>query len=259
MSWIADGIELLRRLEATQDESLGKAASICAASILRDGVVFAFGSGHSRIPVEELFPRHGAFPGFQPLVELSMTFHTEVVGSNGQRQAMFIERVEGLAERILASYDLKPVDSFLVFSVSGHNAVPLEIAMLARQAGCKVIAVTSVDENLAEEATHSSHTRLIDHADVVIDIGTPIGDALVHVDGLDEPIGAGSTLVATAVVNEIKVRTARLLVEKGFTPPVITSRRLVGAERADALFEAAYLEFARRYVRTLRTKPAKKG
>src|SRR3954466_9581370 len=86
----------------------GAGSRLCADAIAAGGLVHLFGTGHSRIPVEEMFPRYGSYPGFNPIVELSMTFHTQVVGSNGQRQAMFIERVEGLAERILANFALEP-------------------------------------------------------------------------------------------------------------------------------------------------------
>ena len=55
-----------------------------------------------------MFPRYGSYPGFNPIVELSMTFHTQVVGSNGQRQAMFIERTPGLAEVILVELQVRP-------------------------------------------------------------------------------------------------------------------------------------------------------
>ena len=73
-----------------------------------DGLVHLFGAGHSRIPVEEMFPRYGSYPGFNPIVELSVTFHTQVVGANGQRQAMFIERMPGLAEVILSNFTFGP-------------------------------------------------------------------------------------------------------------------------------------------------------
>ena len=87
-----------------EGEKISLAASWCADSISNDGVVNLFGTGHSRIAIEEMFPRYGSFPGFNPIGELSMTFHTQVVGANGQRQAMFIERVEGLAEQILNNF-----------------------------------------------------------------------------------------------------------------------------------------------------------
>src|SRR5438093_13495687 len=107
--FLAAARALLDRLEA-QSEAIDAASELCADAIGSGGLVHLFGSGHSRIPVEEMFPRYGSFPGFHPIAELSMTFHTQVVGSNGQRQAMFIERVEGLAEAILANFDLGPPD-----------------------------------------------------------------------------------------------------------------------------------------------------
>jgi uncharacterized phosphosugar-binding protein len=182
-----------------------------------------------------------------------MTYHNQVVGANGQRQAMFIERVEGLAEQILANFRLRSTDSLMVFSVSGVNAVPVEMAMGARKAGLPVIAITSLADVYAVGPLNPSQTRLIDHADIVIDLCSPVGDAACEVDGIGEPVGPISTLTAVAVVNEIKVRTAHLLAAKGLVPPVITSSRLVGHERSSKLFEAAYLEFARRAAGTLRT------
>ena len=193
-----------------------------------------------------MFPRYGSFPGFHPMVELSMTFHTEVVGSNGQPQAMFIERTEGLAEVILSAYSFGDDDVMIVFSASGRAAVPVEMALGARERGLQVVAVTSLAESRALPATHSSDKRLFEVADVVIDIGTPPGDALVTIDGLDQPVGPGSTLANAAVVNEIKVRTAELLLEMGAMPPVLTSASLVGDEASDRLFAAAYAEHTRR-------------
>ena len=98
MSWFGEAQALLQRISDTQAEAMDAVAQVCADTIAADGLVHLFGTGHSRIPVEEMFPRYGSFPGFHPIVELSMTFHTEVVGSNGQRQAMFIERVPGHVE-----------------------------------------------------------------------------------------------------------------------------------------------------------------
>jgi uncharacterized phosphosugar-binding protein len=236
-SWIRAAVDIVERLAESQAHAIESAAQIAARSIADDGVVYAFGTGHSRMPVEEIFPRYGSYPGFQPLVELSMTFHTQVVGANGQRQAMFIERVEGLAAQILANFRLRPVDSMLIFCVSGLNAVPIEMAMGAKKAGLPVIVVTSLQEAHASKPRHPSGTRLSDHADVVIDLGSPIGDAICSVPGLDVPVGPVSTFTAVDVVNEIKVRVAELLTAQSAMPSVITSARLVGQERSNELFE----------------------
>jgi uncharacterized phosphosugar-binding protein len=216
------------------------------------GLVHLFGTGHSRIPVEEMFPRYGSFPGFNPLVELSLTYHTQVVGSNGQRQAMFIERVEGLAEAILGNFELRPGDAMMVFSASGLSAVPIEIARGARGRGLPVVAVTSREQSLAGEPEHSSGTRLLDHADLLLDLCTPPADALVTVDGLETPVGPGSTFAAVAIVNAVKVRTAELLHERGSLPPVLTSAVVVGEGASARLFDAAYSEHARRLAPRLR-------
>jgi uncharacterized phosphosugar-binding protein len=251
-NFIAAARDLLERIATSQDEALVRASAICTEAIAAGGLVHAFGTGHSRIPVEELFPRYGSFPGFNPIVELSMTFHTQVIGANGQRQAMFIERVEGLAEQILASYDLGPPDAMLVFSAGGLTAVPIEMAIGARKRGLPVVTVTSVAHASAGTPSHSSGTRLLDHADVVIDLCTPPGDALIPLDGVDTPVAPGSTVAAVAIANELKARTAVALAERGALPPVITSAALVGAERSADLFDAAYAEHARRVARALR-------
>jgi uncharacterized phosphosugar-binding protein len=251
-SWLAAARDLLSRIEQTQSEPLEAASRLCANAIAGGGLVHLFGTGHSRIPVEEMFPRYGSYPGFNPMVELSMTYHTEVVGSNGQRQAMFIELVEGLAEVILSNFELRPTDAMMVFSANGLTAVPIEIAMGAQARGLAVIVVTSRGQSLAGEPLHSSGTRLLDHADVVLDLCTPPGDALTTLEGVTSPVGPGSTLAAVALVNAVKVRTAELLAERGSLPPVMTSPALVGADESQRLFDAAYEEHARRASRVLR-------
>lgn len=255
MTWIDEARAVLDRIEATQGGALEAAAAIAADSIGGGGVVHTFGTGHSRIPVEEMFPRYGSYPGWHPIVELSMTFHTEVAGSNGQRQAMFIERVPGLASAIFANFRLRPTDAIMIFSATGRNAVPVETAMIAREAGVKVIAVTSISETRAVTATHASGTLLADHADVVIDICTPLGDAAVAIDGWKNRVGPVSTVANVAIVNILKTLTAQKLADRGIELPVLTGAQIVGADESARLFEDAYLEHARRKADVLKIGP----
>src|SRR4029077_16888434 len=118
-----------------QSASIQLVADRFTQTILTGRMVHLFGSGHSRIMVEDMWPRYGSFPGFNPMVELSLSFHHAVVGSNGQRQAMFLENVSGLAERILRNYALKEIDSALVISSSGCNVVPIEVAESFKRRG----------------------------------------------------------------------------------------------------------------------------
>jgi uncharacterized phosphosugar-binding protein len=249
--WIAEASGVLERIAATQGDAIETASSWCADAIAADGLVHLFGTGHSRIPVEEMFPRYGSFPGFNPIVELSMTFHTQVVGANGQRQAMAIERMPGLAEVILSNFTFGPQDVLIVFSAGGTTAVPVEIARGARQRGLKVIAVTSVAQSMASPVDPVAGARLLDEADLVLDLCTPPADALVTIEGLDTPVGPGSTIAAVAIGNSIKVRTAELLVRRGAMLPVITRASEVGEERSRTLFDQAYREHARRLARAI--------
>ena len=184
-----------------------------------------------------------------------MTFHTQVVGANGQRQAMFIERTPGLAEVILSNFSFGPRDVMIVFSASGLSAVPVEMARGARARGLRVIAVTSVAQSMSAEPDVQLGSRLLDEADLVIDLCTPHADALATIDGLDTPVGPGSTISAVAIVNAIKVRVAQLLVERGAMPPVLTRASVVGEERSRDLFDQAYREHARRIARAIDHQP----
>ncbi len=251
LPWIHEAIGLLERLAATQAEALEQAGQWCADAIGADGLVHLFGTGHSRMPVEEMFPRYGSYPGFNPIAELSMTFHTQVVGANGQQQAMFIERMPGLAEVILDNFAFGRQDVLIVFSAGGTTAVPVEMARGGRARGLKVIAVTSVAQSRSSDVDPVVGSRLLDEADLIIDLCTPAADALITVPGLDTPVGPGSTVTAVAIVNSIKVRTAELLTERGQMPPVITRASVVGADRSRELFDAAYREHSRRLARAI--------
>src|SRR5574338_418210 len=171
--YVQQARSILDRIESTQMDAIERAAEICANAIAGDGLVHLFGTGHSRIFVEEMFPRHGSFPGFHPIVELSLTYHNLVVGSNGQRQAMFLEHVEGFGQVILRNFVFDHPDCFLLFSNSGINEVVVDVALEAKRMGLPVIAVVSVDHCTASPAKHSSGKERTDMADIVIDNCTP--------------------------------------------------------------------------------------
>ena len=154
--YLAACLQLVDAVRAQQDV-IRTAATWFAGSILAGRMVHVFGSGHSRIMVEEMWPRYGSFPGFNPMVELSLTFHNLVVGANGQRQAMFLENVSGLAERILRNYALSSRDSALVISSSGCNVVPIEIAEEFQRRGVRVVSIVSRAHS--DASTSRAHGR----------------------------------------------------------------------------------------------------
>ena len=246
------GADYLEKCRELVDNALGQADAIqeaadwFAATILAERMVHLFGSGHSRIMVEEMWPRYGSFPGFNPIVELSLTFHNPVVGANGQRQAMFLENTPGLGKRILRNYDLSADDSSLVASSSGCNVVPIEIAQEFQRRGVKVVALISRRHSEASSSRHESGKKLHDFADLVLDTGAPVGDAMTTIDGIDTPVSPGSTIGGCMIINALKAEVADRLVKAGQPPKVLSASAIVGNERATELFEAAYDEHARR-------------
>lgn len=232
-----------------QQESIQSAADWFAQTILAGRMVHVFGSGHSRIMVEEMWPRYGSFAGFNPIVELSLSFHNLVVGANGQRQAMFLENVSGLAERILRNFDLSTQDAALVISSSGCNVVPIEMAQEFQKRGVKVVSIISRAHSEASASKHVDGKKLQDFSDLVLDTGAPLGDAMVEVENLDTPVAPGSTIGGCLLVNAIKAEVAARLTDAGQPPKVLSSAAVVGAERAVELFEAAYDEHAHRLAR----------
>ncbi len=235
---------LIRQAKA-QLPQIREAAKWFSDTILNDRMVHLFGSGHSRIMIEEMWPRYGSFPGFNPIVELSLTHHTQVVGSNGQRQAMFLENVSGLAARILRNFNCSRRDSALVVSSSGCNVVPTEMAEEFQKQGIRVVALVSKAHLEASESKREDGKKLSDFADLVLDTGAPAGDAMVKVEGLDLPVSPGSTVGGCIIVNAIKAEVARLLTEAGKPPKALTASCVIGRERAEQVFEAAYDEHAR--------------
>ncbi len=233
-------------LVAAQQAAVQKAADWFAQTILAGRMVHLFGSGHSRILIEEMWPRYGSFPGFNPIVELSLSFHNLVVGANGQRQAMFLENASGLAERILRNFSISKEDSALVASSSGTNRVSIEMAEGFKERGLKVVAVISKRHSEASRSHDPRGKKLQDFADLVLDTGAPPGDAMVAIPGLEAPVAPGSTVGGCLLINSIKAEVAARLVQAGKPPKVLSAAAIAGEEKSAALFEAAYDEHARR-------------
>ena len=231
---------------AAQEAAMGDASALFATSILSGRMVHVFGSGHSRMMVEEMWPRYGSYPGWNPIVELSLSFHNLVVGANGQRQAMFLENVSGLAEQILRNFDYDAADSALIISSSGCSLVPVEMAEGFKRRGIPVVAIVSQAHAQASASKRSDGKKLMDFATIVLDTGAPVGDALVQIPGMEMKVAPGSTVGGAMLINCMKAETAKLLTEAGQPPLALVGAVVVGAERSAEIFQAAYDEHAHR-------------
>lgn len=236
----------LDAIEATQHVHIRQAAEVFAKTISARRLVHVFGTGHSRMAVEEVFPRYGSFPGFHPIVELSMTYHNAVVGANGQRQAMFLENVQGFGKVLWRNFRAAADDCLWAISTSGCNAVTIDVALEAKRIGMFVVALTSLEHANASTSRHECGKRLHEFADLVIDQKAPAGDSSVWIDGLDTPVAPISSVTGCAIVNCVKAEVAALLTELGQPPLVLTAACHLGAERAAARFDAAYDDYRER-------------
>jgi uncharacterized phosphosugar-binding protein len=245
--YLTIGAEIINKISETQLPAIERAAQICSDTIVQDGLVFCWGGGHSRMSVEEMFPRIGSYPGFYPMVELALTFYTNFIGSDGLPQSFFLERQEKYAEAILTNYEFGPHDCMICFSSTGINGLVVEMALQAKRRGMPVIAVTSLAHSQSTISRHSSGKKLYEVADVTIDNCTPAGDAVIDLEGLKYRVSPTSTIGAVAVVNALKARTAELMIAKGSPPVVLTSPHFADRpEEAEEQLQRVYKEFKRR-------------
>jgi len=223
--YLVEAQKIYDNINKTQIENIQKAGEFAADSIARGGLVHLFGSGHSVIPVLDVFPRYGSFAGFHPLMDSRLMWF-QVLGSGGVRELLQLERTEGYIAAFLSNFRFEPVDTMIVYSHGGLNAAPLEVALHARSLGLKVVAVTSLDNARTACATHSSGKKLAELADVVIDNCCPAQDSLVVVGGM--PVAASSTLAAIAISMALVAETAARLNERSipfraFVSPNVTT------------------------------------
>lgn len=217
---------VLAAIHQTQQPALERAGEILASAIAAGNRAWVFGSGHSVIPVMDIFPRYGSFVGFFPLYDPRLMWHN-VIGGGGARELLWLERREGYVQNFLQSYALRAGDCMIVFSHGGLNAAPVEAALYARERGLKVITVSSLANAAVAAATHSSGKKLSDLADVALDNCVPPEDALVDI-GRPEKVSAGSTMAAVFMAMSLVAETAARLKAKGCQPPTFVSPNVPG-------------------------------
>lgn len=242
-------LQLLATLAEDEEQALEDAGRTCARAIASGGVVHVFGAGHSRMAAEEAYPRIGAVVGFRPVVELALSSFHEVVGPNGLDQAIFLERVPGYGRVIFDNLRARADDVLVIVSSSGLEAVIMDMAAAAQEAGVTVIGVTSVTYSEVAAAQRGGATRLADVADLVIDNHVPVGDALVELEGLAEPVAACASILNIAVIDAVTAATAGHLLQLGETPYVFASPHLVGHDDGAARYQECLAAYERQVQR----------
>lgn len=235
---------MLSEVIETQAGAIAEAGRLGAEAILNGGLIHALGTGHSHMIAEEMFTRAGGLVLANAIFEPSLMLH------EGVQRSSALERLPGYAERLLATEPLSSGDLLIVISNSGRNAVPVEAALIGRERGLKVAAITSVAHSQSQPPNHASGKRLFEVADVVIDnCGVP-GDAVLPVAapgrGTAEPTVmacATSTVVGAFIMQALMSAVVERLAAAGMDPlPVLRSGNIEGASEHNRRVRAAYMD-----------------
>jgi uncharacterized phosphosugar-binding protein len=223
-------LELVREIAETQHEQIDAAAALIAGSVEAGGVVHVFGPGHSHVIAEEAFNRTGGLACVNPIVD---------------RTGGRAETVEGYAAAILDGHDIREGETLIVSSNSGVNPLPVEMALLAREAGLRIVAITSLAFSTSLPARHSSGKHLFEVADVILDNRCPSTDALIEIDDLAVPVGAGSTIAAAALLNAAMAAAVERLVRAGGDAPILLSEKRPGEFEHNQALKRRYADRVR--------------
>jgi uncharacterized phosphosugar-binding protein len=213
-----DGIvAIMDGIISTQGAALDAARAAVAVALRQDRLIHVAGSGHSHLLALEVFYRAGGIAAAQAILHEDLMLH------KGAERSTLIERESGHASEVLTRYRISPGDVVFVASNSGRNAYPIELAMLAKQAGATVIAITSMAHARAVTSRHSSGKRLFELADLVLDNGGVPGDGSLEIAGLAGRMGPTSTIIGVYLLNTILAEAVEQLRRDGIEVDVYQS------------------------------------
>lgn len=217
--------KIIDEIEKEEIENIEKAAEVLAQTIINNGLIHVFGTGHSHIPSEEAFFRAGSLACVNPMLEPSLMLHSGAVKSS------VLENQSGFARAIFEHFNPQPSDVLILFSNSGVNAVPVEMAELVHRKGITLIGIGSKKyiEYLKKERKSNS---IIEYCDFFIDNKGEVGDACIEVKGLEQKIAPTSTISGVLILQLLFTTAVFKVIEKGFLPPIFVSGNLPeGKER----------------------------
>ena len=219
-------VENLNRIESEESEKLQQVSQMVADTIVNDGLIFVFGCGHSHLPGLDAFYRAGGLANVSPMLDTDLMLH------NGAAKSSRMEKMSGISSEIFRRYVPSPRDMIFIFSASGKNQVPVEMADAARAAGVRSVGISS-------SAYFDRGGRLHEHVDVAIDCKVPYGDACIDVG--DAKMGGLSTSAACFILNTCLINGAKLALEDGVKPPIYLSGNIEGGRDHNVVLENMYL------------------
>ncbi|MCK2243011.1 MULTISPECIES: sugar isomerase domain-containing protein [unclassified Crossiella] len=231
MGYAATVHEHLQRVEEANTEAVAQVVGLLLDVVRADGLIHTAGAGHSLAAVAETFYRAGGLACVRPI------YHPELLPMHGARASTVAERRSGLAAETLGEKPFGPDDLLIVFSTSGVNPYPVELAKTAVAAGRPVVAVTSREASAA--APSRSGTTLAAESTVVLDNLVRVGDASYPADS---PATAPLSSLANGFLwNLLLVGLQDAATAAGIRLPLWRSANMVGGDEANKDLMARYL------------------
>ncbi len=219
-------VAVLGRIETEEAEALRKATALVAKTIEQGGLIFTFGCGHSHLPGLDAFYRAGGLANVSPMLDTDLMLH------NGAAKSSRMEKMSGIAREVFRRYTLTQKDMLFVFSASGKNQVPVEMAQEARAAGVPTVGISS-------SSYYEKGGKLHENVDIAIDCKVPYGDACIPVG--EVAMGGLSTATNCFILNSCLIEGAKLALEHGVQPPIYISGNVEGGREHNVVLEDLYL------------------
>ena len=219
-------IGLLQKIRDEEGPAVLEAAKLLADAIVNGKRIFGFGCTHSSLPIQDLVYRAGGLMLINPI-------YGPGIGSLEPRPATItsaMERLPGFADVILDNTPIEEGDVLILVSVSGRNAVPIEMAQSAKNRGITVIGVTSREYSENVEARHPSGKKMHEFADVVLDNKAVKGDAILESDKMPQKFSPASGVTSNALLHALVSATIEECLARGMTPPVYVAANVDGGE-----------------------------
>ncbi len=217
--------ELLEQVWESQQQHIRQAAKLLVDTVTAGNRVYFFGCTHAGILSQEAFYRTGGLAVVNPILPPGLTCDVTPITLTSS-----LERLDGFGAKLADAVGFQEGDLLFIHSVSGRNAVPVDMALRAREQGAVVVALTSLAYSRASSPRAACGLRLFEAADLVIDNGGCFGDAAVAVEGFSQKVAPTSTVVGAAIVNAIVAESTARFVERGIDPPVFKSANIDGGD-----------------------------
>jgi len=223
-------IKLLTKIQNEETDALEKGAKVIADAIENGNRIFGFGCTHSSLPIQDLVYRAGGLTLVNPIFGPGIAS----LDVRPARMTSAFERLEGYAKVLLDNYPIQEGDVLILVSVSGRNAVPVEMAKIASERGIKIIGITSYEYTKNVESRHPSGKKMYEFADVVLDNKVPKGDAMVEAEGFPVKFAPASGVTSNALLHSLMTVVIELLLERGIEPPITIAANVDGSGEHNA-------------------------